>query len=419
MEELDEPSPIVEERYESQLRDKKEVYDESPEAPKMKKIRSAMAAAPPAPPKPSPVGGGGFGGLVASGAAFSSFADGLTEASEYEELDFDEEDDVLAVLAEKPAAPRKKKGKRAKKRPAPGGSSRTTSQLLYTELQLHAATHSQRGQLEPTDPTTTYIESLQTLSLQINIDVMAVVRNAQEHARTHDHKSLPPGTFDPKQHTGHFDYTYQTDTTVDVPSNGFAHSIAVGSRDAECDLQYVVVPREDTHVYRMALLRNPLHAPLLPGPADIYVGDEYILSTQLPVVAPTGEFRLWLGVEQAIKCARNARFEERRSGTKVVAMTELHHALDIELTNRLPRTIQCEVRERIPYPAPDAEVVVEEGNITPAWEAYEQEERGHILKGGRRWHVSIPAGDTTKLNADYTIKIYANNELIGGNRREA
>ena len=49
-------------------------------------------------------------------------------------------------------------------------------------------------------------------------------------------------------------------------------------------------------------------APLLPGPAEVYVGGEYVLSTNLPAVAPRGNFKLGLGVEQAIRCARNTHF---------------------------------------------------------------------------------------------------------------
>jgi hypothetical protein len=144
-----------------------------------------------------------------------------------------------------------------------------------------------------------------------------------------------------------------------------------------------------------------------------------VLSTTLPAVAPRGEFKLGLGVEQAIRCARNTRFREARSGTKIVATTELWHDITIDLVNNLDREILCEVRERIPQPAEGAEVVVEEGAISPAWEPYAQEERNSPLEGGRRWRLSVPAHGASKLSAQYVVKLYANNELNGGNRREA
>jgi hypothetical protein len=139
----------------------------------------------------------------------------------------------------------------------------------------------------------------------------------------------------------------------------------------------------------------------------------------LPTVPARGELKLGLGVEQAIKIARNTKFSEVRSGEKVVAMSELVHDVDIEVVNHLEREIEIEIRERVPVPAPGAEVVVEEMKIEPAWSPYDQEERGQPIEGGRRWEIKVAKAATAKLKAKYVVKIYANNELVGGNRREA
>ena len=137
------------------------------------------------------------------------------------------------------------------------------------------------------------------------------------------------------------------------------------------------------------------------------------------VVGPGFALTLGLGVEQAIKCARNTHFKEERSGDERVAMTELRHTVSIDLFNHLPRAAAIEVRERIPQPQEDAEVVVEETAVEPAWEAYNQAERGAVVRGGRRWTISIEPQGKAILKAQYEVKIYANNELVGGNRREA
>ena len=54
---------------------------------------------------------------------------------------------------------------------------------------------------------------------------------------------------------------------------------------------------------------------------------------------------------------------------------------------------------------------------TPAWEDYTQEETGRI-KGGRRWRVTLAAGESKKIFWTYSLKIDAKNEVVGGNRRE-
>lgn len=104
---------------------------------------------------------------------------------------------------------------------------------------------------------------------------------------------------------------------------------------AEIDLRYIVVPREDPNVFRIAQLRNPLRAPLLAGSTDVYVDGEYILSTRIDTVPPQGQMELGLGVEQSIKVARNTAFKEVRSGESLVAFNELRHSVRVEIANRL------------------------------------------------------------------------------------
>jgi hypothetical protein len=327
-----------------------------------------------------------------------------------------------------PAAPRRRMAKERKKGgPRPGRAEAAAvepepamaeaAMPRFGQLRLGSPwTPSQRGKLMPASTRDAY---RQTLGRAVRVDVLAVVAQAQQAAAAVGRRAMPEGTIDVRQAAGRFDYTYTADDRIDVGSDGELHSVSLGTRQADARVTYVVVPREDTNVFRIARITNPLDAPLLPGPTDVYVGGDYVLSTSLPVVAPSGAFKLGLGVEQAIKCARNTRFSEARSGTRVVAMTELHHDVEISLANRLSRPIECEVRERIPQPAEDAEVVVEEERVDPAWETFERQTRGPMLAGGRRWKVTVPAGTEQQLSARYVVKIYANNELVGGNRREA
>jgi hypothetical protein len=127
---------------------------------------------------------------------------------------------------------------------------------------------------------------------------------------------------------------------------------------------------------------------------------------------------LGLGVEQAIKVARNTSYDEVRSGETIVAFNELRHKIKIDITNLLPREAKIEVRERLPIPQEGAKVDVQINQVTPAWEKYKQEERSAPIRGGYRWRVEVPAKEQETLEVDYTVKTFVDSELIGGNRRE-
>ncbi len=284
---------------------------------------------------------------------------------------------------------------------------------------------SQRGKLSLPDVKAIYLESLKRFSkgeatptnMTVNFNLALVLDKALKWATCHD-ASFPEGAMNVRQMGGAFDFAYLGTGRVDLPSDGQFHSVALLEENAEIDLRYIVVPREDTNVFRIAKLRNPLRSPLLAGSTDVYVDGEYILSTHIKTVPPKGQMELGLGVEQSIKVARNTSFEEVRSGESLVAFNELRHSIQIAIANRLGRDAKIEVRERIPVPQADVKVDVTVTQVAPAWEKYEQQERNAVIKGGYRWQVNVPAGGETELTADYTIKTFVDNELVNGNRRE-
>ncbi|MBE9129015.1 MULTISPECIES: DUF4139 domain-containing protein [unclassified Coleofasciculus] len=275
-----------------------------------------------------------------------------------------------------------------------------------------------RGKLSIERQQEVYLEILKRQQVTVTFDVLETVQQAVSNSQNCLYVNLPLGGINVRQVAGSFDYAYRADGRVDVPADGQFHSVALTSQSTDVDVRYVVVPREDTNVFRIAQLKNPLQAPLLAGAADVYVDGEYILSTTIATVPPKGQMELGLGVEQAIKVARNTTYQEVRSSESLVAFNELRHRIQIDIANRLPREARIEVRERIPVPQDGAKVEVEMGEVSPDWEKYEQEERGTPIQGGYRWQINVPGGEQVKLSAQYTIKTFADSELVDGNRRE-
>lgn len=289
--------------------------------------------------------------------------------------------------------------------------------MTFPLLRLPGAADGARGRLSPVDLRALYTESAARAGRPLPFDVLSVVR-AAEAAAMQVASTLPPLSTDLNDFSAWFDFAYDADGTVDVVGDGSWHSVALGDRECPANVRFIAVPREEANVYRVAAIQNPLSAPLLAGPAEVYVGGEYVLTTALPMVSARGEFKLGLGVEQSVKVARNTRFAETRSGEGVVAMVELVHDIDIDVVNHLQRAIDIEVRERVPVPAPGAEVQVDERAVAPEWAPYEQDERDAPIEGGRRWQLSVDAGATQKLHARYVLKLFSNAEVQGGNRRE-
>ena len=222
-----------------------------------------------------------------------------------------------------------------------------------------------------------------------------------------------------------FDHAYGAAVPVHVPSDGAFHTVELQVQEGAAHRSYVVVPRESRDVFRTVTLAEPLGAPLLPGPLDVYVGDRFLTSRALPTT-PAGErLAIGLGVEAAIEVARNVRFEEQATGLMRGGLA-LHHEVVLELENHLRTEARLEVRERVPVPREGVnEIDVKIESVQPPWERWEPEpDPGEPeLRGGHRWRVRLApagaAGARVRLELRYAVHISAKQQLVGGNRRES
>jgi hypothetical protein len=288
-------------------------------------------------------------------------------------------------------------------------------QLAYGDLRMPGPKDSRRGALVLAQRRERYLEMLWVREVTREIDVVALIDGAVAQAGRAGARGLPPRHQLAASWAG-FDYVYAAESAVDVPSDDDFHGIPLMSRPAPIELGYVVVPRESTDVFRHVKLHNPLDAPLLPGPADVYVGGDYLLSTDLRVAPPRGEVRIGLGVEQAIKVSRNTHFAEEAAGLMGGSLA-LRHDVVIEVANRRDRPVTVEVQERVPtLREKEDEIQLDLAQSDPPWQPFEPED--YPLKGGIRWLVQVPPAQQKKLRATYVIKISAKKELVGGNRRE-
>lgn len=232
--------------------------------------------------------------------------------------------------------------------------------------------------------------------------------------------ALPPGCVTDWIHT--YDYAFVTDAAVDVRADGAWHSIPVNAKATTAKVRHVAVPREQPDVFRVATITNPFAAPLLPGPVDVYDRGRFLITSHVAYTPPNATLELGLGVDAAVKLARNTEFREEAAGMLRGAL-RLVHAITIDVDNLSSRAIELEVRERIPVTREgDDDVEVTLGKVEPAWERWTPDPhapRDQRLRGGHRWKVSVAAGAKRTLRAAYEVKIASKLEVIGGNRRES
>ena len=230
---------------------------------------------------------------------------------------------------------------------------------------------------------------------------------------------LPPGHVGEWAHN--YDYAFAGDGKVDIKSDAAWHSIALTARSGKAKLRHVAVPREQADVFRVAAITNPFDGPLLPGPIDVYDRGQFLVTSDVDYTPPGGTVDIGLGVDPAVKIARNVEFHEEAAGMLRGAL-RLIHAITIDVENLSPRAIDLEVRERVPVTREgDDDVEVTLGKVDPAWDHWTPDPdapRELRLRGAYRWQLELPATAKKLLRANYEVKIAGKHELVGGNRRE-
>lgn len=240
--------------------------------------------------------------------------------------------------------------------------------------------------------------------------------NAWEHRRELDSLATPAGAADPLHTRGMFDHQFDADGLLEVTSGGQPQRIRLLSKAAKSRMTFRCVPLEDERVFREVEVENPLEAPLLPGPIDVFMDGALLVTSSVEAVDRGGEIRFGLGEEQRVRVARNVRAREESKGV-FGGKIAMDHEVSFEVSSSLAAEIELELVDRLPI-TDDKDIDVELISSTPKAERYSQDSRHAHVRGGLRWVLLVKPAALTKVNLTYRIGFDKDYELVGGNRRD-
>jgi uncharacterized protein (TIGR02231 family) len=198
--------------------------------------------------------------------------------------------------------------------------------------------------------------------------------------------------------------TYTIPGTTTIPPDGAMHKVTIARYPLTPRLDYVSAPRLAEAAYRRAKLVNDSIYTLLPGEANIFIGDEYIGTTQLKLTTPQGEIEIYLGVEDRLTVTRELK---RRDIDKRFIGGKRHYEFgyEIKLENLLPGKVDLTVQDQIPVSRhEEIKVKLELANPKPA----EQTEL-NLLK----WELILEPKVKRTLRFDFSVESPQAMEIIG------
>jgi len=144
-------------------------------------------------------------------------------------------------------------------------------------------------------------------------------------------------------------YVFKIARSVDIPSDNLPHKTTVARDDLPCEFDYVSAPTLDPAAHLRARITNTTERVLLPGSSSIFLSGEYVGTTQIKMTAPREQFKLFLGIDDAIKVKRERIERTVEKGALLQSdLRRTTYAYRITLHNyaTFPRTIV--LRDRIP-----------------------------------------------------------------------
>jgi uncharacterized protein (TIGR02231 family) len=197
---------------------------------------------------------------------------------------------------------------------------------------------------------------------------------------------------------------YRVQRPLAVPADGGPYKTMVARFALDAELDHLAVPVLAPEAYARATVTNTSSLLLLPGPARVFHGPQFVGETALETVAAGEEFELQLGVDDQIRVERQLR---RRSTSKAMigGTRTTDVAYEVTVENHRPDQARISVHDHIPVSSDgDIKVRLREASPDPA---------GQTDLGELTWNLSLDAGQTATIRHRFTVEYPAQVTVIG------
>jgi len=198
--------------------------------------------------------------------------------------------------------------------------------------------------------------------------------------------------------------TYRTTRAVAVPADGSSHRATVAVIALSAALDYVTAPVKAPEAHLRATVVNRSAHTLLPGPASVFSGGDFVGKAALETWAPGEEVELALGVDDRIRVERD--LVARRAAKATLGATRRREVeYRVLVTNHTPAPARITVLDQLPV-SRDENIAVRELHVQPA--PHDRTELGVLT-----WRFEVPPGGAAEVLLGLRVELARNVEMVG------
>jgi uncharacterized protein (TIGR02231 family) len=207
------------------------------------------------------------------------------------------------------------------------------------------------------------------------------------------------------EHTGTA-LVFRAGRSVDIPSDNSPHKSTIALDSLPCTFDYVSAPALEEHAHLRATITNTTERVLLHGEASIFLGGEYVGTTQIGTTAPTEKFKVFLGLEDGIKVKRE--LIERAVDKGMLLQSDLRrttYAYRITVHNYTASLKQVVIRDHLPVSQHErARVKVQSIQPQPA-----ERTKLELLT----WQFTLAADEEQKIEYRFLVEHPQDMRMVG------
>jgi uncharacterized protein (TIGR02231 family) len=201
-------------------------------------------------------------------------------------------------------------------------------------------------------------------------------------------------------------YLFRVGRSVDIPSDNSPHKTTIAHDNLPCTFDYVSAPAIEENAHLRATITNTTGRVLLEGEASIFLSGDYVGTTRIKMTAPGEKFKVFLGLDDAIKVKRELIELAVDKGNLLqndVRRITYAYRITVHYYASFPRSII--VRDHLPISQHErVKVRVQSVQPQPA-----ERSKLEILK----WRFTLPAGGEQKIEYRFTVEHPQDLKVIG------
>ena len=181
----------------------------------------------------------------------------------------------------------------------------------------------------------------------------------------------------------------------DIPSDNKLHKVTISMDTFQAKMDYVTTPKLSPYAYLRAEVTNLKDFPLLAGRVNVFLGDNYIGTSELKTISSNEKFELDLGIDEGIKVKRES-IKQLTETSFLGKRTRNNYAYKITIENHKKTKESITIIDQLPV-SKNEQILVKllEDTEKPT----EQDEKG-ILK----WKAILSPGEKKEIRLGYFVE---------------